>query len=101
MNQKTAMQQLIDYIDLLNSKNLPEYTLAVAIRLKAIELLEEEKISNNFFNISTNKIIEFIRSKKNYYVALQAKQSNYNYNDKIKYFAECLSILNDDIKNLI
>lgn len=43
MNQKTAMQQLIDYIDLLNSKNLPEYTLAVATRLKAIELLQEEK----------------------------------------------------------
>jgi len=41
--QKTAMQQLIDYIDLLDSKGLPEYTLAIATRLKAIELLEEEK----------------------------------------------------------
>jgi hypothetical protein len=40
--QKTAMQQLIDYIDLLDSKNLPEYTISVATRLKAIELLEDE-----------------------------------------------------------
>jgi len=41
--QKTAMQQLINYIDLLDSKGLPEYTLAIATRLKAIELLEEER----------------------------------------------------------
>jgi hypothetical protein len=50
--QKTAMQQLIDYIDLLDSKNLPEYTISVATRLKAIELLKDEKqqIKEAYFN---------------------------------------------------
>jgi len=51
--QKTAMQQLIDYIDLLDSKNLPEYTISVATRLKAIELLEdeEEQIKDAYFYV--------------------------------------------------
>ena len=44
MNKKTtAMMALLQYIDVLDQKNLPEYTMAIAIKIKAIELLEVEK----------------------------------------------------------